>query len=170
MFTLAIVGDSGVGKTSICETFANTDNEDFRMVVSNKNAIKSPAITTAIMKKYQVMLSKELTVKVAVVDVNNAESWIDNLKGKKAGVVIVVDISQRSSVLNAKKWIDLFQDQNQFVFIFNQIDSNKRILPDEMAAFMKIAPCYRIFPGGSNGHSNVKNSFLNLLNMINDSK
>lgn len=119
---IILIGDCGVGKTSIARTFVNDNfGEDYKSTLAidffsktfekNSKIIKQQIWDTAGQERFNGI----------------TKNYLRNIHGG----FLVFDVSNRDSFNNIRKWYEMINKKNIFYLIGNKIDSENREVSKE---------------------------------------
>ena len=158
---IAMLGDSMVGKTAICNTFMNIEFNDNNLSTIGMEKLES-----------QMTLNNGEEIKLIIWDTAGQERFRSiALKSIKTaqGVVIVFDLTQKKSFLNVVNWLKEINEKlnNVCIVLFGNkcdIDEDKwEVSKDEVMKFVeKNGLTY--FETSAKEDINIKEGFKNVVN------
>ena len=158
---IAMLGDSMVGKTAICNTFMNIEFNDNNLSTIGMEKLES-----------QMTLNNGEEIKLIIWDTAGQERFRSiALKSIKTaqGVVIVFDLTQKKSFLNVVNWLKEINEKlnNVCIVLFGNkcdIDEDKwEVTKDEVMKFVeKNGLTY--FETSAKEDINIKEGFKNVVN------
>ena len=158
---VAMLGDSMVGKTAICNTFMNIEFNDNNLSTIGMEKLES-----------QMTLNNGEEIKLIIWDTAGQERFRSiALKSIKTaqGVVIVFDLTQKRTFLNVVNWLKEINEKlnNVCIVLFGNkcdIDENKwEVSKDEIMKFVeKNGLTY--FETSAKEDINIKEGFKNVVN------
>ena len=158
---VAMLGDSMVGKTAICNTFMNIEFNDNNLSTIGMEKLES-----------QITLKNGEQIKFIIWDTAGQERFRSiALKSIKTaqGVVIVFDLTQKRTFLNVVNWLKEINEKlnNVCIVLFGNkcdIDENKwEVSKDEVMKFVeKNGLTY--FETSAKEDINIKEGFKNVVN------
>ena len=158
---IAMLGDSMVGKTAICNTFMNIEFNDNNLSTIGMEKLES-----------QMTLNNGEEIKLIIWDTAGQERFRSiALKSIKTaqGVVIVFDLTQKRTFLNVVNWLKEINEKlnNVCIVLFGNkcdIDENKwEVSKDEIMKFVeKNGLTY--FETSAKEDINIKEGFKNVVN------
>ena len=158
---VAMLGDSMVGKTAICNTFMNIEFNDNNLSTIGMEKLES-----------QITLKNGEEIKFIIWDTAGQERFRSiALKSIKTaqGVVIVFDLTQKRTFLNVVNWLKEINEKlnNVCIVLFGNkcdIDENKwEVSKDEIMKFVeKNGLTY--FETSAKEDINIKEGFKNVVN------
>ena len=158
---IAMLGDSMVGKTAICNTFMNIEFNDNNLSTIGMEKLES-----------QMTLNNGEEIKLIIWDTAGQERFRSiALKSIKTaqGVVIVFDLTQKRTFLNVVNWLKEINEKlnNVCIVLFGNkcdIDENKwEVSKDEVMKFVeKNGLTY--FETSAKEDINIKEGFKNVVN------
>ena len=158
---IAMLGDSMVGKTAICNTFMNIEFNDNNLSTIGMEKLES-----------QITLKNGEEIKFIIWDTAGQERFRSiALKSIKTaqGVVIVFDLTQKRTFLNVVNWLKEINEKlnNVCIVLFGNkcdIDENKwEVSKDEIMKFVeKNGLTY--FETSAKEDINIKEGFKNVVN------
>ena len=158
---IAMLGDSMVGKTAICNTFMNIEFNDNNLSTIGMEKLES-----------QMTLNNGEEIKLIIWDTAGQERFRSiALKSIKTaqGVVIVFDLTQKKSFLNVVNWLKEINEKlnNVCIVLFGNkcdIDEEKwEVSKDEVMKFVeKNGLTY--FETSAKEDINIKEGFKNVVN------
>ncbi|KRX09704.1 P-loop containing nucleoside triphosphate hydrolase [Pseudocohnilembus persalinus] len=161
IFKLCVVGDSGVGKSSMLLRF------------SDNTFIENQYSTIGVDFKQKSLKINDNNVKLSIWDTAGQDrfNFITRAYYKGCnGVLFVFDTTNRQSFLNIQKWFDQVQEtaqnsinQVEFLLVGNKADmyEERRVPKQEAEELAQLLNCKYIETSAKNGQ-NIDKSFINL--------
>ena len=159
---IAMLGDSKVGKTAICQTFMNIEFNE-----NNLSTIGMEKLET------QMKLKNGEEIKLIIWDTAGQERFhsiaINVLKSTQ-GVAVVFDFSNRESFENVVKWLSEIKDNlnnNVSIVLFgNKCDKNKEEWTVTLEEAQKFAKDRKLpfFKTSAKENIGIKEGFENVVN------
>ena len=127
-YKIILVGDSGVGKTSILKKFINNEfNEDIKCTINIDFFSKS------------IKIDKNLYTNLKIYDTAGQEKYralIKNYYQGTDGIILVFDLTNENSFNKLKSWINEVSDNTekaQIILVGNKADLIERKIDEETA-------------------------------------
>ena len=127
-YKIILVGDSGVGKTSILKKFINNEfNEDIKCTINIDFFSKS------------IKIDKNLYTNLKIYDTAGLEKYralIKNYYQGTDGIILVFDLTNENSFNKLKSWINEVSDNTekaQIILVGNKADLIERKIDEETA-------------------------------------
>ena len=127
-YKIILVGDSGVGKTSILKKFINNEfNEDIKCTIDIDSLYKS------------IKIDKNLYTKLKIYDTAGQEKYRSLIKKYYQGtdgIILVFDLTNENSFNKLKSWINEVSDNTekaQIILVGNKADLIERKIDEETA-------------------------------------
>ena len=127
-YKIILVGDSGVGKTSILKKFINNEfNEDIKCTINIDFFSKS------------IKIDKNLYTKLEIYDTAGQEKYRSLIKKYYQGtdgIILVFDLTNENSFNKLKSWINEVSDNTekaQIILVGNKADLIERKIDEETA-------------------------------------
>lgn len=163
LFKTVLIGDTGVGKTSIAEKFVDNEfNNNFET-------------TIGVDFKAKIVESNDLKFKIQIWDTAGQEKFrniIDVYFRRITAAIIVYDITDKNTYDNIPYWIDAIKDQSPKCYIFivsNKIDleDHRSVLNTDIEEFCKIHN-YPHFECSSKQNTGITELFDSMIDIIYD--
>lgn len=160
-----LVGDSGTGKSSLISRYTeNTFSEDFSSTIGIDYALKHVTLNDTV-------------VKMQIWDTAGQEKFLSITSQyfrNSDGIVLVYDVTNRTSFSNIQFWIKEAQiscDPNTLMFIVgNKIDCEPRMVSFEEAEDMAKSLGFKYFETSSKTGKNVNEVFLDIGKLVMESR
>jgi small GTP-binding protein len=127
-YKIILLGDSGVGKTSIIKKFINNEfNEDIKCTIDIDSLYKS------------IKIDKNLYTKLKIYDTAGQEKYRSLIKKYYQGtdgIILVFDLTNENSFNKLKSWINEVSDNTekaQIILVGNKADLIERKIDEETA-------------------------------------
>ena len=153
---VTLLGDSAVGKTSICNSFLDIDFDSPLPIDSGKMNTK-------------MKLESGEVIKVNVWDTAGQERYKSislSIAKRSQGILIIFDLTHRRSFDNVFDWIESINETTKvaIVLVGNKFDSENRVVSKEEAE--KLAKEYNLpyFESSAKLGINIKEAFSKVVN------
>ncbi|XP_070578911.1 ras-related protein Rab-15-like isoform X2 [Ptychodera flava] len=165
LIRLLMIGDSGVGKTCMLCRFADDDSDEIS---------QTHISTIGIDFKMKTLKVDDKKIRIQIWDTAGQERYETITKQyyrRAQGVVVVYDISNETSFLNIKKWIDLVSncasEDTEIMLVGNKNDSRQRRVitkerGEELAKELKV-PFYET---SAFNDTNIDEVFIELAKIV----